>query len=143
MYFSPETGAITKLAYRTRNNIKHHLRVKKNTTDRFNLNGLYLLQCKECPSRYIGQTGWMFKTGYKEHIRDIQSNGQYSKFTQHVIDTGHEYNTMENTMKISCIEKKGQMLNAYERLYIYEASKQGIQLNDTLTEGYNPIYDII
>jgi hypothetical protein len=46
--FGPETGAITKLfrntnigiAYRTRNNIKHHLRVKQNTTDRFTLSAL-------------------------------------------------------------------------------------------------------
>jgi hypothetical protein len=46
-------------------------------------------------------------------------------------------------MKILHIEKKGQMLNPYERLYLYEATKQGTQLNDMLTEGYNPIYDII
>jgi hypothetical protein len=50
---------------------------------------------------------------------------------------------MENTMRILHIEKKGQMLNTYERFYIYEASKQGIQLNNMLTEGHNPIYDII
>jgi hypothetical protein len=78
-YFGPETRAITKLfrntnigiAYRTRNNIKPHLRVKKNTTDRFNLRGVYQLQYKECSSRYIGQTGRTFKTRYKEHIRDV------------------------------------------------------------------------
>ncbi|PNF24132.1 hypothetical protein B7P43_G00583 [Cryptotermes secundus] len=46
-------------------------------------------------------------------------------------------------MKILCTEKKGQMLDAYERLYIYEAIKQGTKLHDTLTEGYNPIHDII
>jgi predicted GIY-YIG superfamily endonuclease len=88
--------------------------VKKNTTDRFNLSGVYKLQCKECPSRYIGQTGRTFKTRYKEHIRDIQNDGQYSKCAQHIIDTGHEYDTMENTMKILRTERKGQMLNAYE-----------------------------
>jgi hypothetical protein len=46
-------------------------------------------------------------------------------------------------MKTLTVEKKGQMFNAYDKLYIYEASKQGTQLNDILTEGYNPIYDII
>jgi hypothetical protein len=99
--------------------------VKKNTTGRFNLSGVYQLQCGECRSRYIGQTGWTFKTRFKEHIRDIKNNGQYSKFAQHIIDAGHEHDIMENTMRILHIEKKGQMLNGYKRLYIYEASKQG------------------
>jgi hypothetical protein len=35
------------------------------------------------------------------------------------------------------------MLNGYERLHIYVTSKQGTQLNDTLTQEYNPIFNII
>jgi hypothetical protein len=50
---------------------------------------------------------------------------------------------MENTMKLLHMENKGSMLNAYEGLYIDEATKEGTQLNYILTEGYNPIYDII
>jgi hypothetical protein len=46
---------------------------------------------------------------------------------------------MENTLKILHMEKEGQMLIAYERLYMYEATKQGTQLNDILIEGYNPM----
>jgi hypothetical protein len=57
------------------------------------------------PSRYIDQTGRTLKTRYKEHIRDIKNDGQYSKFGQHITDTGHEYDTMENTMNILRIEK--------------------------------------
>jgi endonuclease IV len=94
-------------------------------------------------NRYISQTGRTFKTRYKKHTTDTKSNGQYSKFAQYIIDTCHAYDTMENIMNILRTEKKSEMLTAYERLYIYEARKQGTQLNDTLTEGYNPIYDII
>jgi hypothetical protein len=35
-----------------------------------------------------------------------------------LLDTGHEYEVMEKTMKILHIEKKGQMLDTYERLHI-------------------------
>jgi hypothetical protein len=129
------------IAYRARNNMKHHLGVKKNITDRFHLSGVYLLHCGQCLGRYIGQTGWTFKTRFIEHIRDIKNNGQHSKSAQHITDTGHECDTMENTMRILHMEKKGQTLNAYERLYICEARKQGLQLNDTLSEGHNAIYD--
>jgi hypothetical protein len=37
------------------------------------------------------------------------------------------------------IEKKGQMLDTYERFHIYEISKQNLQLNDNYAEIYNTI----
>jgi hypothetical protein len=43
-------------------------------------------------------------------------------------------------MKILHIEKKSEILNSYERFHIYEITKQNIQLNDTVTETYSPIY---
>jgi hypothetical protein len=58
-YFGPETRMITKLfkstdvgiSFRTKNNIKHHLRIKRSTTEKekYNLSGVYELQCTECP----------------------------------------------------------------------------------------------
>jgi hypothetical protein len=131
------------ISFRTKNNIKHHLRTKRRDTDKYNLSGIYELQCTGCPRKYIEQTRRTFKTRYKEHIRDIKNNGQHSKFSQHVIETEHEYDIKERSMNILHIEKKGQILDTYERFHIYETSKQNKQLNDTLTETYNPIYDVI
>jgi hypothetical protein len=105
--------------------------------------GVYLLQCTQCPQRYIGQTGRAFKTRYEDHIRDIKNIGQCSKFAQHIIEAGHEYDTIEKIMKILHTEEKSQIFNTYERFHIYEISKQNMQLNDTFTETYNPIYDMI
>jgi hypothetical protein len=87
------------ISFRTKNNIKHHLRTKRSTTEKYNLSGTYELQCTECPRKYIGQTGRTFKARYKEHTRDIKNNGQYSKFAQHIIETGHKYDTIVKTMQ--------------------------------------------
>jgi hypothetical protein len=46
-------------------------------------------------------------------------------------------------MKILHIEKKGKMLDTYEKFHIHEISKQNIQLNNNFAETYNPIYDLI
>jgi hypothetical protein len=43
-----------------------------------------------------------------------------------ILDTTHEYETLEEAMKVLHIEKKGQVLDAYERFHIYEISKQNI-----------------
>jgi hypothetical protein len=64
-YFRPETRMIRKsfrntkigIAYRTWNTIKHHLRTKRNTIDKYNLSGVYQLQYGECPHRYVGEMG--------------------------------------------------------------------------------------
>jgi hypothetical protein len=61
-------------------------------------------------------------------------NGQNSKFAQHILDTGHKYETIEKTMKILHTEKKGQMLDTYERFHIYEISKHNLQLNENFIE---------
>jgi predicted GIY-YIG superfamily endonuclease len=145
-FFGPEIRTITKLfknteigiSYRMRNNIKHLLRIKENKGKCYQ-SGVYQLQCADCPKKYIGQTGRKFETRFKEHIRDIRNNGQNSRFAQHILDTGHEYETIEKTMKILHIEKKGQMLDTHERFCIYEISKQNLQLNDNYAEIYNPI----
>jgi hypothetical protein len=63
-YFRPEVKTITKLfkntevgiSYITKNNIKHLLRINENRNDKYNLSGVYQLQCAECPLKFIGQT---------------------------------------------------------------------------------------
>jgi hypothetical protein len=69
-------------------------------------------------STQIYRTGRTYKTRYKEHIRDIKTNGQYSKFEQHITERGHEYGVIEKPMKILHIENKSQKLNTYEIPYI-------------------------
>jgi hypothetical protein len=126
-YFGPEIRTITELfkntkadiSYITKNNIKHLLRINKNRNDKYNLSGVYQLQCAECPLKYIWQTGQTFKIRFKEHIRYIKNNEQISKFAQHIVDTTHEYGTINQTMQILHIEKKGHAIDTYERFHSY------------------------
>jgi hypothetical protein len=48
----------------------------------------------------IGQTGRRFSTKYKEHIHDIRHNSNSTAYSEHILNTGHTYGTMENTMDI-------------------------------------------
>jgi hypothetical protein len=81
-HFGPDTRMITKafrntnmkIAFRTNNTIKQHLRIKQRTTDKYNLCGVYKMNCGNCQLKYVGQTGCTFRTRYKEHIREIKTN---------------------------------------------------------------------
>jgi hypothetical protein len=92
---------------------------------------------------YIGQTGRTFKLRYKEHINAIRTNKQNSKYAQHILETRHNYDTMDQIMKILHIEKKGPKLNTLERFHIYKMTKKGLQMNDTFTDIHNPIFDVL
>jgi hypothetical protein len=58
------------------------------------------------PPSYIGKTGRNFKTGYKEHIQDARNNKSKTRFS-HILNTGHVYDTIENTLKILSTQGKG------------------------------------
>jgi hypothetical protein len=119
------------------------LKPRGETGDIYNQSGIYQLQCSQCPLKYIGQTGCTFRIRYKEHINTIRTNRQNSKFAQHILDTGYEYDTLEQTMKILHVEKKGPKLNTLERFYIDDITKKDLQMNDTFTDIHNPIFDTL
>jgi hypothetical protein len=48
---------------------------------------------------------------------------------------------MDQTTKTLHVERKGQMLNSLENIYML--TKQKLQMNEAVTDTYNPIYDIL
>jgi hypothetical protein len=151
-YVCPETRTITnlfrntdlKIPYKMTNTIKHRLKPKGTSKDTYNQNGIYQLQCSQCPLKYIGQTGRTFRVRYREHINAIRTNKQQnSKFAQHILETGHTYNTIDQSMKLLHIEKKGPKLNTLGRFYICDLTKKSLQMNDTFTDTHNPIFDTL
>jgi hypothetical protein len=92
---------------------------------------------------YIGQTGRNFKTRFKEYILDIRNNRTKTGYSQHIINTGHEYRNIENTLNILNVQKKGKFLNTLEKFDIYKKQKTDNLLNESCTDTYNPIFELI
>jgi hypothetical protein len=72
----------------------------------------------DCPLKYIGQTGRIFRTKYEEHIEAIRNNNSNSGYSDHILNTGHAYRSISDTMKVVKIEKKGKHLNTLEKYHI-------------------------
>jgi hypothetical protein len=101
------------------------------------------LKCQDCSDIYVGQSGRSFTVRYKEHIQDIKTSKSKTGFSQYILNTGHAYNTMENTMKILNLQEKGQYLNTLERSHIYKTKISGGLLNDNNIHTYNPVFEAI
>jgi predicted GIY-YIG superfamily endonuclease len=52
--------------------------------DKYNARGVYELKCMTCEQVYIGQTGRDIKTRYKEHVSDIKSKKDKSRYALHI-----------------------------------------------------------
>jgi hypothetical protein len=93
-----------------------------------------------CPIKYIGQIGRPFNTRYKKHRRNIKNNNSKSGYSNHILNTGHSYGNITDTMEIIKIGRKGKHIKRY---HIYKMSKEGIHMNDMHDKTYNLIFEVI
>jgi hypothetical protein len=107
IYYGRETKEITKLfkeanikiAFRTKNTIRN-LVMPHPQQEEYEQSGIHQMRCMDCPLKYIGQTGQTFNTRYKEHIQAIRSNNSNSRYSNHMLNMGHTYGSIANTMKV-------------------------------------------
>jgi hypothetical protein len=72
---------------------------------------------------YIGQTGRTFDIRYKEHIQTIRNNNSNSGYSNHILNTGHTYGNIADTMDIIRMGRKGRYLNTLKKYYSYKMSR--------------------
>jgi hypothetical protein len=131
-----------KVAFRTQNTIQNILK-PKSQIEKYSRSGIYQMKCMDCPMKYIGQTGRTFNTRYKEHIHDIRSNNSNSGYSNHILNTGHAYGAMTDTMDIIAMGRKGKHLNTLERYHMYKTSRENLHKNDTHIDTHNLIFEAL
>jgi hypothetical protein len=74
----------------------------------------------------------------------MKSNQSTSKCVQHTLDNRYTYGTIQDTMDILRITKRGRIMNTLGRYHIYKSIKmKGNVSNDTHAKNENPILEII
>jgi hypothetical protein len=96
----------------------------------------------DCPLKYIGQTGRTFNLRYKEHVQAVRSNCSKSGYSTHILNTGHSYGKITDTMDVIRIRRKSKHLSTSER-YIYKVYKNNLHMNDVYIEAHNPIFQTV
>jgi hypothetical protein len=64
---------------------------KSSDTDKYGMSGIYKLRCGTCAGVYVGQTGRRFRIRHKEHLNDIKYNSDKAGYSQHILNTQHEF----------------------------------------------------
>jgi hypothetical protein len=89
---------------------------------------------------YIGQTGGIFHTRYKEHMQAIRNSNSNSGYSSHVLSMEHTYGIITDTTDIIRTHKKGKRLNILEKYHIYKICKNDFLMTDTNIDTHNPIF---
>lgn len=67
------------------------------------------MKCVDCPLTFIAQTWGIYNTRYKERIQAIRNNNSNSVFSNHVLNAGHTYGTIMDTMDVNKARKEGNI----------------------------------
>jgi hypothetical protein len=101
--------ARSRMCVRMHTHARTHKQTK--TTDK--------MKCLDCKLKYVRETGRMLNTRYKEYIQAIRNNHSNSRYSNHILNTGHKYNTIADTVDILRTGKKGKHLNTSERHHMH------------------------
>jgi predicted patatin/cPLA2 family phospholipase len=64
-------------------------------------------------------------------------------YSNHILNTGHAYGTVTDTMDIITTGRKGKHLNTLEWYHMYKTSRENLHMNDTYKDTYNPIFEAL
>lgn len=104
---------------------------------------IYQMRCIDCPLKYIEQTGLAFCTRYEECIQAVRNNNGNSGCSNHILDTGHTYWSITDTINIIKTEKKGKHLIILEKYCIHKISENRLHMNDAYIDIYNPVFETL
>jgi hypothetical protein len=80
---------------------------------------------------------------FDSHITAIKHNKDYSAYAKHILNTGHTYGGIEQTLDIIKIVQNRRHRETIEKYYIQRTHKQNIALNDNNPYLNNPIFNTI
>jgi precorrin-6B methylase 2 len=81
-----------------------------------------------------------FNLTYKEYIQAIRSNCSKFGYSNHILNTGHTYDTTTDTMDVIRIGRKSRYLNTLEKYHTYKISRNNLHVKYTYIEAYKLIF---
>ena len=80
-----------------------------------------------------------FNTSFKEHRKGFRYAEGKSKFSEYILNKGHEMKTIEETMSIIHLENNHRKINTFEEIKILKAASSKYLLNDVIA-GQKTLY---
>jgi hypothetical protein len=76
-------------------------------------------------------------------VKDTRSNKEKTGYSHHILNTGHAFGKLEDTLEILSLQRKGPHLITLEKFHIYKENKTDQLLNEVHTDQYNPLFELL
>jgi hypothetical protein len=126
-YHSPKIQKITNLFKSTNIGIAFKITttlqqlinpLTSNQTSEYEKTGIYKIICNTCQKSYVGKTNRNLKSRFPEHISYIENNKPHTAYALHILNSRHEYGSINDTMTLIKQVKNPSLLLPYEQMYI-------------------------
>jgi hypothetical protein len=151
-YFGPLSDKIAnilsnnnhKIAFKSSQQLSSIFFNVKDKRQNVKKSGVYRLNCSECSSCYIGQTGRSFEKRYKEHYASFRLEKRNSNFANHFLDHSHSFPDITQ-LEILHYEQKSKKLNSLESIEIFKNNKKAdvTLLNSQTDLIYSPLLKLL
>jgi hypothetical protein len=131
-----------RIAFQATNTLWQILNIKK-STNIHSSSGIYSLKCSTCNRVYVGQTGRVIRTRFKEHHCYVRTNNPKLAFATHILNNNHQYDSIEETLQLIAPCNKGNRTNHLENLYIQQYHSMGLLMEEQNTFEYNSLFVLI
>lgn len=109
----------------------------------YNSSGIYQLNCLDCSRKYIAQTGRTFDVQFRKHIHPTLNNKPDTWYSNHVLDTGHTYGKIRNTVVYKNKSNKNENFKLFRKMHISNCSNKLLQVNKFNIDYNNPIFEVV
>jgi hypothetical protein len=151
-YQSPKIRKITNLfkstnigiVFKTTTMLQQLIKpLTSNQTSEYEKTRIYKIICNTCQKSYVGHTNRNLKSRFPEHIRYIENNKPHSAYALHILNSRHEYGSINDTRTLIKQVKNPSLLLPYEQMYI-----QSFRYNNELIPAQhmnqqNPVFQIL
>ena len=113
----------------------------QNLKSDYEKSGIYKITCKTCHKSYVGQASRNLKTRFQEHTRYIRNNDPRSSYALHILNCGHEYGNIDDTMILLKQVNKPSLLLPYEQMFIQTLHHSNELINEKQASEHNPMFE--
>ena len=126
--------------FKTTNAIRQQLTEKPTNK---NPRGIYKLKCNTRNKIYVGEAGISINVRHKENIRYIRTNSPVSAYALHILQSGHEYGTIIDTLQLLKTCLKGVRLDCWEVLFTQVFHQDNMLITEQQISEPNPLYELV
>jgi hypothetical protein len=112
-------------------------------TAEYEKSAIYKITCNTCQKAYVGQTSRNLNLRFREHVRYVKNNDPRSAYALHILNSRHEYVSINDTMTLLKQINKPSFFLPFEQMYIQIFHRNNELIPEQHPNEHNPMFELL